>query len=44
VPSGEESVINIGTRIGPLRDSFYGRTWDVKSVPNAKNVAYTHKI
>ncbi len=43
VPSSEESVINIGTRIGPLRDSFYGRTWDVKSVPNAKNVAYTHQ-
>lgn len=43
VPSTEESVVNIGTRIGPLRDSFYGRTWDVKSVPNAKNVAYTHQ-
>lgn len=43
VPSTEESVVNIGTRIGPLRDSFYGRTWDVKSVPDAKNVAYTHQ-
>jgi alpha-ketoglutarate-dependent taurine dioxygenase len=28
-------------RIGNLRDTFYGRTWDVKSVPEAKNVAYT---
>ncbi|KAI9871423.1 MAG: hypothetical protein M1830_002930 [Pleopsidium flavum] len=43
VPSSEESVINIGMRIGPLRDTFYGRTWDVKSVPDAKNVAYTHQ-
>lgn len=43
VPSTEESVVNIGTRIGPLRDSFYGRTWNVKSVPDAKNVAYTHQ-
>ncbi len=43
VPSSEDSVVNIGTRIGPLRDTFYGRTWDVKSKPNPKNVAYTHQ-
>lgn len=43
VPSTDDSVINIGTRIGPLRDTFYGRTWEVKSVPDAKNVAYTHQ-
>ncbi len=43
VPSSEESVIDIGTRIGPLRDTFYGRTWDVKSKPNPENVAYTHQ-
>ncbi|ORY49617.1 gamma-butyrobetaine dioxygenase, partial [Rhizoclosmatium globosum] len=24
-----------------VRESFYGRTWDVKSVKNAKNIAYT---
>ncbi|TVY48350.1 Gamma-butyrobetaine dioxygenase [Lachnellula occidentalis] len=41
VPESEKSVEDIALRIGSIRDSFYGRTWDVKSVPNAKNVAYT---
>jgi alpha-ketoglutarate-dependent taurine dioxygenase len=41
VPESQESVANIANRIGTLRDTFYGRTWDVKSVPEAKNVAYT---
>ncbi|KAI9769592.1 MAG: hypothetical protein M1839_003631 [Geoglossum umbratile] len=41
VPDSEQSVEKIGNRIGSLRDTFYGRTWDVKSVLNAKNVAYT---
>lgn len=41
VPDSEDSVANIANRIGTLRDTFYGRTWDVKSVPEAKNVAYT---
>lgn len=36
------SVKAICERIGHLRTTFYGTTWDVKSVPNAKNVAYTH--
>jgi gamma-butyrobetaine dioxygenase len=36
------SVASIVERIGNLRLTFYGRTWDVKSVPNAKNVAYTN--
>lgn len=41
VPASEKSVESIAGRIGTLRDSFYGRTWDVKSVPEARNVAYT---
>ncbi|TVY27717.1 Gamma-butyrobetaine dioxygenase [Lachnellula hyalina] len=41
VPESEKSVEDIALRIGSIRDSFYGRTWDVKSVPEAKNVAYT---
>lgn len=28
--------------IGLLRNTFYGETWDIKSVPNARNVAYTN--
>lgn len=29
------------SRIGEIRNTFYGQTWDVKSVVNSKNVAYT---
>jgi gamma-butyrobetaine dioxygenase len=29
------------SRIGEIRNTFYGETWDVKSVENSKNVAYT---
>jgi hypothetical protein len=28
--------------IGPIRNTFYGETWDVKNVKNSKNVAYTN--
>lgn len=41
VPHYENAVEDMALRIGNLRDTFYGRTWDVKSVPQAKNVAYT---
>lgn len=41
VPDTETAVEDLAKRMGPIRDSLYGRTWDVKSVPDAKNVAYT---
>ena len=41
VPRQEKAIELIGERIGPLRHTFYGRTWDVKDKPNAENVAYT---
>ncbi|OTA85466.1 hypothetical protein M434DRAFT_61671, partial [Hypoxylon sp. CO27-5] len=41
VPSSEESVISIANQIGNLQETFYGRTWDVRSKPNAENIAYT---
>jgi alpha-ketoglutarate-dependent taurine dioxygenase len=44
VPEEEIAVENIANRIGPLRNTFYGLTWDVKSVPDAKNVAYTSQF
>lgn len=44
VPDSEAAVVQIANRIGTLRDSFYGRTWNVRSVPDAKNVAYTHQF
>ena len=43
VQASEAAVERIGSRIGPLRHTFYGQTWDVKSVPQAKNIAYTHQ-
>jgi gamma-butyrobetaine dioxygenase len=44
VPPSSTAVEDIGRRIGPLKNTFYGLTWDVKSVPQAKNVAYTHQF
>ncbi|KAK4507983.1 hypothetical protein PRZ48_001718 [Zasmidium cellare] len=41
VPESAESVETLAQRIGPLKTTFYGKTWDVRSVPEAKNVAYT---
>ncbi|GAB7352768.1 hypothetical protein MBLNU459_g3116t1 [Dothideomycetes sp. NU459] len=41
LPERVESVIETANRIGPLKNTFYGSTWDVRSVANAKNVAYT---
>ncbi|KAG0356705.1 hypothetical protein BG005_004353 [Podila minutissima] len=42
VPTKDQEVATVAERIGHLRHTFYGRTWDVKSVPNAKNIAYTN--
>lgn len=44
IPDSREMVEKIATRIGPLRNSFYGPTWDVRKVPQAKNVAYTSQF
>ncbi|KAL6712008.1 hypothetical protein ACN47E_003051 [Coniothyrium glycines] len=41
VPESEDSVVSLGERIGNLKDTFYGRTWDVRSKPKAENIAYT---
>ena len=44
VPDDERAVERVAERIGTLRDTFYGRTWDVRSVKDAKNIAYTHQF
>jgi len=31
----------VAESIGPIRHTFYGETWNVKSMPESKNVAYT---
>lgn len=43
IPDSREEVAKIATRMGTLRNTFYGSTWDVRSVPKAKNVAYTNQ-
>ncbi|RPA82614.1 Clavaminate synthase-like protein [Ascobolus immersus RN42] len=44
VPTEVDSVATIAKRIGPLKNTFYGETWDVKSIADAKNVAYTNEF
>lgn len=41
VPKSEDSVVSIATQVGLVMETFYGRTWDVRSKPQAENVAYT---
>lgn len=41
VPHIENAVEKIAEKIGIIQETFYGRTWDVISKPNAENVAYT---
>lgn len=43
IPDSRDEVAKVATRMGPLRNTFYGSTWDVRSVPQATNVAYTHQ-
>lgn len=32
----------LATTLGEIRKTFYGETWDVRSVRNSKNIAYTN--
>lgn len=43
VEANEGAVGRMAERIGPLRNTFYGSTWDVRSVADSKNVAYTNQ-
>ncbi|KAJ5125089.1 Taurine catabolism dioxygenase TauD/TfdA [Penicillium bovifimosum] len=44
IPESREMVEKIATRMGPLRNTFYGSTFDVRTVPEATNVAYTNQF
>ncbi|CAG7915859.1 unnamed protein product [Penicillium olsonii] len=44
VPESRDMVEKVATRMGPLRNTFYGSTFDVRTVPEAKNVAYTNQF
>jgi len=37
----DKGILNIVERIGTVRSTFYGKVFDVKSVPAANNIAYT---
>ena len=41
VPGEPRALKTLAQRIGPLRQTFYGETWDVKSKSSPINVAYT---
>lgn len=41
VPRDEDSVVRITTCIANIKETFYGRTFDVRAKPDAENVAYT---
>eukprot|EP00834_Sanchytrium_tribonematis_P008050 NODE_843_length_3569_cov_0.535447.p1 type:complete len:388 gc:universal NODE_843_length_3569_cov_0.535447:1515-352(-) len=40
-PPKTDTVEIIGQKFGPIYDTFYGKSWDVKNTTNAINVAYT---
>jgi alpha-ketoglutarate-dependent taurine dioxygenase len=44
IPESRQMVEKIATRMGPLRNTFYGSTFDVRTVPEATNVAYTNQF
>lgn len=42
VPINDINMVEtVAQRFGPIRETFYGRSWNVVSVPEAKNIAYT---
>ncbi|KAL7268747.1 hypothetical protein RUND412_008616 [Rhizina undulata] len=42
IPPGKSDAVNgLAGRIGNLKNTFYGETWDVESVQDSKNIAYT---
>ncbi|OZJ05071.1 hypothetical protein BZG36_02103 [Bifiguratus adelaidae] len=41
VPTEDHSVVKVAEHIGPIKNTFYGTSWDVKSKRQSKNVAYT---
>ncbi|KZT59311.1 Clavaminate synthase-like protein [Calocera cornea HHB12733] len=41
VPRDGEAIWDVAGQFGEVKNTFYGPTWDVKSVPDSRNVAYT---
>ncbi|KAJ3276779.1 hypothetical protein HDV01_002833 [Terramyces sp. JEL0728] len=42
VPTDKDTrVEQVAQSFGPIQETFYGKSWDVKNDPNSKNIAYT---
>jgi gamma-butyrobetaine dioxygenase len=41
VPTQLGEISKVAERVGPIRDSIYGRVWDVKSLDEPNNIAYS---
>ena len=41
VPAGENKVLGVAAMVGWVRDTNYGRVFDVRAVPDPNNLAYT---
>ncbi|GAB5585988.1 hypothetical protein Unana1_00888 [Umbelopsis nana] len=41
VPTEDSKVTEVAEKVGNIRESFYGRDFDVKSVAKSTNIAYT---
>jgi gamma-butyrobetaine dioxygenase len=41
VPREITQVETLAEKFGPIRNTFYGKSWNVRSVPDARNIAYT---
>jgi len=35
-------LLKLAQKFGTIRDTFYGRVWNVKSIPQSRNIAYTN--
>jgi len=42
VPTEHSAVEKVAGLFGYIRETFYGKSWDVKSIAGAKNIAYTN--
>jgi gamma-butyrobetaine dioxygenase len=42
LPSENTIIVeDVAKKFGSILETFYGKSWDVRSVPNSKNIAYT---
>ncbi|OLL22694.1 putative oxidoreductase AIM17 [Neolecta irregularis DAH-3] len=42
MPDSETAVEDLANRIDRVRDTFYGKTWNVRAIAQSKNIAYTN--